>query len=86
MRKLRLRELMTCLSKFTQVDMKLIWTSESGDLTPGVEFLILHKVRVLGSEPGTLWLLLSFLPMVYIGKMYHQAQCTCPWSAGLTEF
>lgn len=34
--------------------MKLIWTSESGDLTPGIEFLILHKVRVLGGEPGTL--------------------------------
>lgn len=44
--------------------MKLVWTSELGDLTPGVEFLILHKVRVLGGEPGTLWLLLSFLPMV----------------------
>lgn len=46
--------------------MKLIWTSELGDLTPGVEFLILHKVRVLGGEPGTLWLLLSFLPMVVL--------------------
>lgn len=44
--------------------MKLIWTSELSDLTPGAEFLILHKVRVLGGELGTLWLLLSFLPMV----------------------
>ena len=44
--------------------MKLIWTSELSDLTPGAKFLILHKVRVLGGELGTLWLLLSFLPMV----------------------
>ena len=33
--------------------MKLIWTSELSDLTPGAEFLILHKVRVLGGELGT---------------------------------
>lgn len=54
--------------------MKRIWTSELSDLTPGAEFLILHKVRVLGGEQHTVVIIVIF------------ANGGAPRSVGITEF